>query len=120
MPSCAVQCEWYLQAQHEAHTIRAHPKHTPSAHPPPFCPQHVAEQDALVAAELNATSAMAAPPLGADALPDALRQWAVDASEIQYLRHPNGQPVEIGRGATAHVYKAMYRGEVVVSWCWDW
>jgi hypothetical protein len=77
--------------------------------------QHVAAQDALAAAELNGTHPTATSLMGADDLPDALRGWAVDAAQVQYLRHPNGQPIEIGRGATAHVLKAMYRGEVVVS-----
>jgi len=75
----------------------------------------VAAQDALVAAELSGAHPTAATLMGTDALPDALREWAVDAERIQYLRHPNGQPIEIGRGATAHVFKALYRGEVVVS-----
>ena len=82
-----------------------------------LCLQHVAAQDAVAAAELSCGSdATEGTIISADSLPEALREWAVDASEIQYLHHPNGLPIEIGRGASAHVYKAMYRGEVVVSW----
>ncbi|KAI7843630.1 hypothetical protein COHA_002870 [Chlorella ohadii] len=83
--------------------------------PLPELVQHVAAQDALVAAELSGAHPTAATLMGTDALPDALREWAVDAEQIQYLRHPNGQPIEIGRGATAHVFKALYRGEVVAA-----
>lgn len=80
------------------------------------CPQHIEVQDALAAAESGGSDATIGTIVSPDSLPDALREWAVDASEIQYMRHPNGQPIEIGRGASAHVYKAVYRGEVVVSW----
>ena len=70
----------------------------------------------MVAAELSGGSdATVGTIVSADSLPDALREWAVEPSEVQFMRHPNGQPIEIGRGASAHVYKAVYRGEVVVS-----
>lgn len=32
-------------------------------------------------------------------LPAPLREWAVDAGSVQYLRHGNGALIEVGRGA---------------------
>lgn len=32
-------------------------------------------------------------------LPPRLREWVVDASQVTYLRWPNGKPREIGSGA---------------------
>lgn len=45
-------------------------------------------------------------------LPPHLRQWVVDASEVIYLRRPNGQLWELGAGAGGRVYRVEYRGEV--------
>ena len=41
--------------------------------------------------------------------------WVVDVREIQLLRAASGDPMELGSGATATVYKAKLRGETVAA-----
>lgn len=81
--------------------------------PLPELVQHVQAHDAAAARSLGS---LAGEPgqhvlLCAESLPPRLRDWVVDPSAVAYCRWPNGSPVEIGRGASARVYKAMLNGE---------
>ena len=48
--------------------------------------------------------------LSAESLPPRLREFLVPPSAVTYCRWPNGQPQEIGAGATSRVFKAMLNG----------
>ncbi|KAI7842043.1 hypothetical protein COHA_004243 [Chlorella ohadii] len=48
-------------------------------------------------------------------LPEALRDVLVDLKELQPLRWPNGALQELGSGASATVYKVLFRGEAVAA-----
>ena len=48
-------------------------------------------------------------------LPLPPQGWVVDVREIQLLRAASGDPMELGSGATATVYKAKLRGETVAA-----
>ncbi|KAI7845918.1 hypothetical protein COHA_000464 [Chlorella ohadii] len=78
--------------------------------------QHVEQHDAAAARSLGlAAQASEHVLLSATTLPPRLREWVVDPSAVEYLRWPNGSPIEIGRGASARVYKALLNGETVAA-----
>ena len=45
-------------------------------------------------------------------LPQHLRPWVVDASQVRYMRRADGKLWELGSGASGKVYRVEYRGEV--------
>ncbi|PSC73227.1 serine threonine-kinase [Micractinium conductrix] len=53
--------------------------------------------------------------LSPQALSAGLRDWLVDLQEVEFLRWPNGALQELGQGASATVYKVLYRGEEVAA-----
>ncbi len=78
--------------------------------------QHVEQHDAAAARSLGlAAQASEHVLLSATTLPPRLREWVVDPSAVEYLRWPNGSPIEIGRGASARVYKALLNGALHVD-----
>ncbi|PSC73546.1 Serine threonine-kinase CTR1 [Micractinium conductrix] len=54
-------------------------------------------------------------PVCAETLPARLREWVVDPAEVHYCRWPNGRLQELGAGASAHVYKALFHGELIAA-----
>lgn len=72
---------------------------------------HVEEHDAAAArSQRQAAAAREHVLVSDDTLPPRLREWVVSPSAVEYLRWPNGSPIEIGRGASARVYKALLNG----------
>ncbi|PRW45638.1 serine threonine- kinase receptor R831 [Chlorella sorokiniana] len=76
---------------------------------------HVATRDAVQqACSLPRSTDSSEPGLWmAERLPSRLHEWMVDPENIEYLRWPNGKLMELGQGASAHVYKALFNGELV-------
>lgn len=75
---------------------------------------HMASHEAALMSQLcqSTPSGSTMEPEQGMMLPPHLRQWVVDASEVIYLRRPNGQLWELGAGAGGRVYRVEYRGEV--------
>ncbi|KAL4419965.1 hypothetical protein ABPG75_007063 [Micractinium tetrahymenae] len=48
-------------------------------------------------------------------LPSSLRDLIVDINDIEFLFWPNGAPMELGAGASAVVFKVLFRGEVCAA-----
>ena len=72
---------------------------------------HVEEHDAAAArSQRQAAAAREHVLVSDDTLPPRLREWVVSPSAVEYLRWPNGSAIEIGRGASARVYKALLNG----------
>lgn len=78
--------------------------------------ERVASVEAAAASNLGASQA---PPehvlLSAESLPPRLRECLVAPSAVSYCRWPNGQPLEIGAGATSRVYRAVLNGELLMG-----
>ncbi|PRW33966.1 serine threonine- kinase receptor R831 [Chlorella sorokiniana] len=53
--------------------------------------------------------------LSPEQMSPSLRDWLVNIQDVTVLRHPNGALQELGCGASACVYKALFRGEVVAA-----
>lgn len=83
-----------------------------SEHSPlPELVQHVEAHDAAAAHSLDPGAQASEHVLvSATTLPPRLREWVVDPSAVEYLRWPNGSPIELGRGASARVFKAVLNG----------
>ena len=74
--------------------------------------ERVASVEAAAASILGTSAALSEHRLlSAEDLPPRLREFLVPPSAVTYCRWPNGQPQEIGAGATSRVYKAMLNGE---------
>lgn len=75
--------------------------------------ERVASVEAAAASLLGGTSPTHSEHvlLSADNLPPRLREFLVPPSAVTYCRWPNGQPQEIGVGATSRVFKAVLNGE---------
>lgn len=79
--------------------------------------EHVAAHDAAaVSQRMSSPDTSSIMEWEDSMLPQHLRPWVVDASEVRYMRRADGKLWELGSGASGKVYRVEYRGEVRGRW----